>query len=468
MSKRLEELGAEVAREQDEALTDGTRRAAVRHRLLSGESQAAPPRSPRWAPALTWAGAMAAIGLAVAVLWPSMPEPIAYRVEGEAESRLLDREITAPIDGGRSIAFTDGSAVRLSPSARARVRQLRTEGATLVLDRGEATVSVRHRDATRWSVEAGPFLVRVTGTRFRVGWQPEAESFELEVFEGEVRVRGPNLPERIVRGGEEVRERLKAMIEQEPEPPAAEEPIEAPNTGPKPTYRKRTGPTKPADASGYEPPARPSSAERSGRPGAAPLELKLPPKEPSTHVVPDDAPAPSKAEAPDSTRPEEEPEAPAKPSNAEPPSWKTLLDRRDYRRLLTELGPDQVEQAIWQSDAAQLIDLGAAARELGDARAGWIYSVVRSRFPGTEAAADAAFLLGRMKFHSGVYRSSSTWFETYLRERPDGRLAREAAGRLVEAYHQSGDADRAREAAEQYLDRYPNGPHAGLARSVLQ
>jgi TolA-binding protein len=184
--------------------------------------------------------------------------------------------------------------------------------------------------------------------------------------------------------------------------------------------------------------------------------------------VPDDAPAPSKAEAPDSTRPEEEPEAPAKPSNAEPPSWKTLLDRRDYRRLLTELGPDQVEQAIWQSDAAQLIDLGAAARELGDARAGWIYSVVRSRFPGTEAAADAAFLLGRMKFHSGVYRSSSTWFETYLRERPDGRLAREAAGRLVEAYHQSGDADRAREAAEQYLDRYPNGPHAGLARSVLQ
>ena len=48
------------------------------------------------------------------------------------------------------------------------------------------------------------------------------------------------------------------------------------------------------------------------------------------------------------------------------------------------------------------------------------------------------------------------------------RLAREAAGRLVEAYHQSGDNDRARKAAEQYLRRYPNGPHTALARSVLQ
>ena len=437
MNKRLEKLGAEVARAQDEALADGTRRAAVRHRLLSGEGAAAPPRSPRWAPALTWAGAMAAIALAVVVLWPSTPEPIAYRVEGEAESRLLEREIAAPMDGAKSIAFTDGSAVRLSPSARARVRQLRTDGATLVLDRGEATVSVRHRDTTRWSVEAGPFLVRVTGTRFRVGWQPEAESFELAVFEGEVRVRGPKLPERIVRSGEEVSERLATTVEPESEP----EP---------------------------EPPVRAPSPQRSTRPAAAPRELKLPPKPPSTEVSPDAVPTPAESEGPEPAPHEEEPEVSAKPSRAEPPSWKALLDRGDYRALLTELSPDEVEQAIWQADPTQLIDLGAAARGLGDARAGWIYSVARSRFAGTDAAADAAFLLGRMQFHSGGYRSSATWFETYLRERPDGRLAREAAGRLVEAHHQSGDADRARKAAEQYLRRYPNGPHAGLARSVLQ
>jgi TolA-binding protein len=435
MSKRFEKLGAEVARVQDETLADGTRRAAVRRRLLLGESRSSPPRSSRWEPTLAWAGAMAAVVLAVVVLWPSVPEPIAYRVEGEAESRLLDREIAAPNDGARSIAFTDGSAVRLSPSARARVRQLRIEGATLVLDRGEATVSVQHRDTTKWSVEAGPFLVRVTGTRFRVGWQPEAESFELEVFEGEVRVRGPSLPERTVRRGQEVRQNPAATVEPKPEPPQVEEPIRERTALPEPHPRKQTGTVTPAGAPSYEPPA---------------------------------VPTPSEAEAPESTRPEQDPEASAKPSSAEPPSWKTLLDRRDYSALLTELGPEQLEQAIWQADAAQLLDLGAAARELGDARAGSIYTAVRSRFSGTDAAADAAFLLGRMQFHSGAHRSSATWFETYLRERPDGRLAREAAGRLVEAYQHAGDTDRAHEAAEQYLRRYPNGPHAGLARSVLQ
>ncbi|MBW2509121.1 MAG: tetratricopeptide repeat protein [Deltaproteobacteria bacterium] len=94
--------------------------------------------------------------------------------------------------------------------------------------------------------------------------------------------------------------------------------------------------------------------------------------------------------------------------------------------------------------------------------------MARSRFPGTDAAADAAFVLGRMQFHSGAHRSSATWFETYLRERPDGRFAREAAGRLVEAYYRSGDEDHARDAAERYLRQYPDGPHAGLARSVVQ
>lgn len=457
MTKRLEELGDEVARIQDETLADDSRRRAVRRRLLAGERRAAPQKRPRWAPMIAWVGAMAAIVLAVAVLWPSVPEPIAYRVQGEAESRLLDREIAAPIDGARSIAFTDGSAVRLSPSARARIRQLRTDGATLALDRGEATVSVRHRETTRWSVEAGPFLVRVTGTRFRVGWRPEAESFELQVFEGEVRVSGPDMPERVVRRGEEVRETLPPAVEPEPEPPPIEEP------GPMP--RKRAEPVTPAGSSGYEPPIRTPSRPSSTRPARA-LEPNLPPKEPSTEVAPDAVPTPSPTERPDSIR-TEEPQVSAEPSRTEPPPWKTLLDRGDYRALLTELTPDQVEQAVWQADATQLIDLGAAARRLGDSRAGSIYTVARSRFPGTEAAADAAFLLGRMQFHSGAYRSSATWFETYLRERPDGRLAREAAGRLVEAYDQGGDRNRAREAAEQYLSRYPEGPHAALARSVL-
>ena len=324
-------------------------------------------------------------------------------------------------------------------------------------------------------MEAGPFLVRVIGTRFRVGWQPETESFELDVLEGEVRVRGPGMAEKIVRGGDQVRESRGAEVEPEPGPevePAPEveavrPPIEARETPPKPASRRQAAPIAPERGASDEPRAEAPSPRTSTPPTAAPLELKLPPKEPSTHVVPNDAEKPPEAKAAESV-PQEQPELPAEPPSPTPPAWKTLLDQGDYRALLTESGPGEVEQALWNASATQLIDLGAEARELGDARAGSIYSVVRSRFPGTEQAADAAFLLGRMQFHSGAYRTAATWFQTYVRERPDGRLAREASGRLIESYHRSGDEEEAREAAERYLRLYPNGPHAALARSVLQ
>ena len=484
MSKRLEELGAEVARIQDEALRDGRRRAAVRRRLLTEEREAPREGAPRWAPVIAWAGAMAVIALGAVALWPDVAEPVAYRVEGGEESRRVDRAIEAPSGQPLSIAFTDGSAVRLDPSARAHVSQLTTDGATLTLDRGEATVSVRHRSATQWSVTAGPFVVRVTGTRFRVGWKPEQQAFDLRVFEGEVRVRGPSRSERILRDGQEMHETLAPPPLPEP-PPPIEEPT--PTIAPQPQKtieaprREVTEPTPPRPVPSRPAPARePSTAAPSSyRPPAPPLELDLPPKATSTPSATTDAKseavtppeAPPAAERTAETN-EGQPAEPAPEASAEAappvPAWKKLVDQGKHAELLTERSPSEVEQALWQAAPNELIDLGAAARQLQDVRAGYVYSVIRSRFPSTDAAADAAFLLGRMQFHSGAHRGSATWFETYLRERPEGRFAREAAGRLIEAYHRSEDEDRAREAAREYLRRYPEGPHSALARTVLQ
>jgi hypothetical protein len=47
-----------------------------------------------------------------------------------------------------------------------------------------------HRDASRWQVAAGPFVVHVTGTRFRVNWDPQAEKLSVSVSEGRVQVTG--------------------------------------------------------------------------------------------------------------------------------------------------------------------------------------------------------------------------------------------------------------------------------------
>jgi TolA-binding protein len=87
----------------------------------------------------------------------------------------------------------------------------------------------------------------------------------------------------------------------------------------------------------------------------------------------------------------------------------------------------------------------------------------RRRAPGQAPAAQAAYLLGRA---SGAAEAAQ-WFETYLREQPQGLLAREAAGRLIESYRASGNTSAAQTAATRYLGRYPDGPHASLARQAL-
>ena len=87
----------------------------------------------------------------------------------------------------------------------------------------------------------------------------------------------------------------------------------------------------------------------------------------------------------------------------------------------------------------------------------------RKRAPGQPAAAQAAYLLGR----ASAAGEAAAWFETYLREMPQGLLAREAAGRLIESYQASGNRAAAQSAASRYLARYPNGPHAAMARQAL-
>ncbi|MFO0650269.1 MAG: FecR domain-containing protein [Polyangiales bacterium] len=69
-------------------------------------------------------------------------------------------------------------------------------------------------------------------------------------------------------------------------------------------------------------------------------------------------------------------------------------------------------------------------------------------------------------FHAPA--EAARWFELYLRESPDGSLAREALGRRVQSLHLAGDDAGAREAAERYLARDPDGPFSPFARGILR
>jgi outer membrane protein assembly factor BamD (BamD/ComL family) len=102
------------------------------------------------------------------------------------------------------------------------------------------------------------------------------------------------------------------------------------------------------------------------------------------------------------------------------------------------------------------------------ARAVQAYGALRTRFPGTPEAATAAFILGRIaQDQNRDDAHAAGWFGLYLREQPNGELAADALGRLVEASDRMHDEAGAVRAAERYLAAYPTGPHAEYARRVL-
>ena len=116
-----------------------------------------------------------------------------------------------------------------------------------------------------------------------------------------------------------------------------------------------------------------------------------------------------------------------------------------------------------------LTKLAQVARARGDAEiARTVLRSVRERFEGSAEAAMATFDLGRLAFDTtGRFLEAVHWFKDYLREFPHGKLAREAMGRLMEALERGGDHSGAREVANDYLLKYPTGPHVGLAHRLL-
>lgn len=155
---------------------------------------------------------------------------------------------------------------------------------------------------------------------------------------------------------------------------------------------------------------------------------------------------------------------PSAPHARNEKSWRELEASGKYADAV-KAAQHRGLSSIYQSGAGDdLLALARAARFAGrmDISRESLMAC-RARFAGSPQAAMSAFLLGR----SASGAQAAEWFSTYLREQPGGALAREALGRLLEAYQASGDRVAARAAAERYLKSYPDGPHATLAREAL-
>jgi TolA-binding protein len=337
-------------------------------------------------------------------------------------------------EGGLPVRFSDGTSLHLAPAAQARVAEVDRQGARVILERGRAELAVVRRPGARWVVNAGPFEVRVTGTRFSVEWDASQERFYLTMAEGSVEVRSPCHPEtRRFVAGESVSMGCKSP------PPASPPGLPAESSQP-------AAPTSPSG----EPAPAPSAAPAAPRASALPLPGPTPSSEPAGATAP--------------------PVAATASASAVEPGWKELAGARRYREAMAAANAQGFDGLCGSLDAGELALLGDAARFSGDpGRARQALTALRRRFPGDGRSAASAFTLGRIAFdQQRSYGDAAGWFATYLNEQPSGGFAQEALGRLIEARQRSGDLEGARHAARQYLLRFPGGAHEPLARKLTE
>jgi hypothetical protein len=178
---------------------------------------------------------LAGIALTVSlVVRPDRPTTTTATWRGGVELRPAASATAG--DRPEAIDFSDGSRVLLEPNASASVLRLDPAQTELTLKQGRLAASVKHRDGATFSVTAGPYRVRVVGTKFTVAWEPLGKSLRVAVTEGRVQVSGGDIGPRLVELGAgeqreyrplepaaETREQLPASgsaVAQSEEPPA--------------------------------------------------------------------------------------------------------------------------------------------------------------------------------------------------------------------------------------------------------
>lgn len=329
-------------------------------------------------------------------------------------------------ESDKTVAFSDASEILLEQGATARVLNEEGHSVHFLLEQGRAHVNVIHYEDTRWVLDVGPYKVNVIGTTFTISWAPAAQKFSLTLDEGTVEIFGP-----MVESGRRVsrKETFTASVLQGTVEIQSAEPVKLAldtENSSDPGHSSVADAASDVDAKADRRPRINARSVKNGK------DLSV--------------------ESADST----------------PISWVQLNREGQFSQVVAEAKAMGVQTALNQRDVSDVMALGDAARLQREWQlAQDAYLALRARSPQSKNAATAAFSIGKIAFDSQRnYSVASQWLETYLREQPSGRLAREALGRLMEARDKSGNSSGARSAAREYLEKYPTGPHSELARKI--
>lgn len=389
---------------------DGYRALVVRARLS---------RRTRWFPvrSAALAAALCVVVFGAARILERRSSALSYAVEDGRVERGGAIE-AAPARQAR-LKFSDGTEVRFGAGSKASLRSVDDHGALVSFADGEAHVDVVHRPGARWLFEAGPFAINVTGTAFTVAWRAGEEQLDVHMERGSVAVSGPLSDGPIVlRSGQHL---IVRVHQRETVIRDSDEPVTSPAFAA--TAELGTGEVPTAAARALVPRVR--STALSSR---------------SVATIP-----------------------------ARDQDWATELANGDFEAIVRQAENGGLEACLAEVSSRDLSSLGDAARYARHndvARRALVAQ--RRRFPQSDAAHDGAFLLGRIDEAEQSRSHALEWYERYLREMPNGTYASEALGRRMNLTQQLFGEDRARDVAEEYLLRFPQGAYAERARALVR
>jgi TolA-binding protein len=178
-----------------------------------------------------------------------------------------------------------------------------------------------------------------------------------------------------------------------------------------------------------------------------------------------EAPAAAVAEPP-ATAPTvpTDPPARAKAKAQSKPKWRVLVQARDWEDAYTEM--KRADPKTVRASVDALMAAADAARFGGHPDEAPTYLQEVLDLHSRHAMAPlAAFTLGRVYLEQlGAPEKAARAFARARAMAPDGALADDALAREVEAWAKAGERSTARERANAYLERYPDGPRAKSVR----
>jgi hypothetical protein len=355
--------------------------------------------------AVATAGVLSVALAALVAVFLRHDRAITYRVVNGAE-----------VDGSRIVAgqgtlvrFSEGSELALATGAETHISALDARGGKVSLDDGKANVKIAKRPGAAWTLGAGPYSVRVTGTAFSLGWSRHDQAFAIAMSSGTVVVSGPLAGAGItLHAGQRLESSLltgRLVVDEAKAPPPREEP-------------QNPAPSGSPPASSSAPPSPPVSAAPAA---LAPL-----------HPV-------------DDWR-----------EKAAQGRFSDVIAAAEHRGLDATLRSAPLEQLSALADSARYARRTELAKR--------VLLAERARFPKSSAALDAAFFLGRIAEDRGD--NPGHWYYLYLTESPTGTYASQALGRMMMLVHRQYGVASSKPLAVEYLARFPKGAYARSASMI--